>query len=327
MRLLYFFVLLFQLFSISAWSFTPAEICDGVEERDLKEDAIVSEEDKSRQAGCPFAGQYQDSLLPDKNATISGKFREGQMMMYTNYNEFTKSLTQALGVINKNERCDPILPSNIRVAYPSLNLEKTAVGTIPISVIPEEELKKFFSEISKDPKYVFSEVENGCWARAHIMAQDFEKRGIRVGKMFIESDNMVVESKKALNGKFTKWKYHVAPVVAVQTKKGVELRVLDAVFFNEPVPVKVWTDRLLSNSSKRAKNTTDVYITDRFAAGPLQGDKLKYYLNDPARGRWHVAETVMAEYELEQQRYGAEDRDFRVRLMKKSEELMGEDSQ
>lgn len=256
---------------------------------------------------CAFAGDYDQSALPDRNATFSGKFREGKTNTY-DYKEFFRSLTKSLGRVNKAEKCDDVVTKKAeRVAYPSLNLENTAAGTIPVSVVKEDELNRIFAEIAKDKKYAFDIPEGGCWARAHIMARELEKRGIRVGKMFAEGE-LYVETKKALDGKGVLWSYHVAPIVAVETKKGVELRILDPSLFGNPVPVKTWTDKMMR--TKTLKDQAQVYVTDRFVLDPLRGRELSAIHDDEARGRWHVMETVMAEQELELRRNEAEDRKF-----------------
>ena len=89
-------------------------------------------------------------------------------------------------------------------------------------------------------------------------------------------------------------------MVAVETKKGVELRVIDPSLFSAPVPVKTWTDKMLPN--KALQDKVELYMTDRFVMNPLRGESLKSIQEDPSRGRWHVAETVMAELELESRR-------------------------
>ncbi|MBV2167500.1 MAG: hypothetical protein KUL82_02225 [Bdellovibrio sp.] len=300
MRFLVIFLSLNLLFAAPlCWAIPPEVLCN----QDLLEDLEGFQKDKIQEV-CSQAGQYEDSLLPDQNATTSGKFREGKTATY-DYADFFKSFTKSLGSIHRGEKCEPQKDSDTRVAYPSLNLEKTAAGTIPVSVVSEEELNKIFDEFSKDPKYAFDIPENGCWARAHLMARELEKRGIRVAKMFVEG-TLVVQTKKALNGEGVVWTYHVAPMVAVQTAKGVEMRILDPSLFEKPVPVKTWTDKMLP--APELKEDVQIYVTDRFVLDPLRGESMKSIKEDPSRGRWHMAEVVMAEQELEERRMDSEDR-------------------
>lgn len=314
MQLRRFSFLFILLFCLPVGAINPAALCDQVVIEELRPSEKAQMEEV-----CSYAGQYEESLLPDENATFSKKFRDGKSTTY-DYNDFFKSFTTSLNSVNRAEKCDPKKEDAPRVAYPSVNIEKTAAGTIPVSVVQEEELNQIFSEVSKDPKYAFDVVENGCWARAHIMAREFEKRGIRVGKIFAEG-TLAVETKKALNGEGVMWTYHVAPVIAVQTKKGVELRVFDPAMFDRPVPVKTWTDKMLP--AKEFKEEVELYMTDRFVLEPLRGNNVKSIKEDPSRGRWHMAETVMAEQELELRRLDLEDREIQKeyhRKMKQQEE-------
>ncbi|MEK2643871.1 protein-glutamine glutaminase family protein [Bdellovibrio sp. BCCA] len=307
MQLRRFLLLILFLFTLPVWAISPELLCD-----QAKIEELTPSEKANMEEVCMYAGQYQESSLPDANATFSKKFRDGKANVY-DYSDFFNSFTKSLNSVNRAEKCDP-KKDNPRVAYPSVNIEKTAAGTIPVSVVKEEELNKIFSEISKDPKYAFDVVENGCWARAHIMARELEKRGIRVAKIFAEGA-LAVETKKALNGEGVMWTYHVAPVIAVETKNGVELRVIDPAMFDRAVPVKTWTDRMLPN--KQFKDNVELYMTDRFVLDPLRGGSLKSIHEDPSRGRWHMAETVMAEQELEMRRRDLEDREIQKAYFKK----------
>lgn len=308
MRLHHFSFLFLILFGVSSWAIKPQDLCDpaGIEELRPSERARMEEV-------CSYAGQYEESMLPDQNATASKKFRDGKSTTY-DYKDFFSSFTRSLNAVNRPERCDPNKEGAPRVAYPTINLEKTAAGTIPISVVKEEELNQIFAEIARDPKYAFGSVENGCWARAHIMARELEKRGIRVGKMFAEG-TLAVRTEKALNGEGVVWTYHVAPLVAVETTKGTELRVLDPSMFDKPVPVKTWTDKMLPD--QELKDEVELYVTDRFVLEPLRGNRVTSIKEDPSRGRWHMAETIMAEQELEQRRLDLEDRDMQREFLRK----------
>lgn len=303
MRFVLFPLILSLILSLPVFAVDPKVLCHPAVLAEL-----TSFEKERMEEACIYAGQYEQSALPDDKATHSGRFREGASATYE-YSEFFQSLTRSLGKVNSREKCDTnTAPQNFSVAYPSLNLEKTAVGTIPISVVEEKELDQIFQSIAKDPKYAFDVPENGCWARAHIMARELEKKGIRVGKIFAEGF-LTVETENALNGMGVSWSYHVAPLVAVKTQKGVELRVLDPSLFNKPVPVKTWTDKMIPKEEfKELTEETSVYTTDRFVLDPLRDQSVRAVRADPGRGRWHKAETIMAEQELQLRRQESEER-------------------
>lgn len=267
--------MILMLLSLSVWAMRPEDLCN----KDL-----IMEMTPSQRADyediCSYAGQYQDSLVPDTNATFSKTIHDGDANRY-NYDEFFKSFTKSLNNINRAETCDKNSKTS-RVPYPSVNIKGTAAGTIPISVVKEDELNKIFSDLANDPKFAFDAVENGCWARAHIMAHELEKRGIRVGKIFAEG-LLSVSTPKAMDGVGVNWSYHVAPVIAVETKNGTELQVIDPSLFNGPVPVKTWTDKMLPHQALQKK--VELYMTDRFVMKPLHGESLKSIQDDPSRGR------------------------------------------
>lgn len=308
MGIRYLFVYLCLLISLPVGAIDIDQLCNP----ELIADMAPSDRANMEEV-CSYKGRYEDSALPDSNATFSKKFRDGKANTY-DYADFFKSFTTSLNSVNKAEKCETKNGQTPRVPYPSVNIANTAAGTIPISVVKEEELNKIFSDFAKDPKYAFDVVENGCWARAHIMARELEKRGIRVGKIFAEGV-LSVQTPKALDGIGVAWSYHVAPVIAVETKNGVELRVIDPALFNQAVPVKTWTDKMLPNQA--FKERVKLYMTDRFVLNPLREESLKSIKEDPSRGRWSMAETSMAEIELEMRRRELGDRDIEKEYIKK----------
>ncbi|MGE5086746.1 MAG: protein-glutamine glutaminase family protein [Bacillota bacterium] len=303
-----YLVHIFLLLSFPVWAIDIDQLC---------RPELVAEMAPSDRANmeevCSYRGRYEESSLPDSNATFSKKFRDGKNNTY-DYNDFFTSFAKSLNSVNRAEKCDRKTGQTPRVPYPSVNIANTAAGTIPISVVKEEELNKIFSDLAKDPQYAFDAVENGCWARAHIMARELEKRGIRVGKIFAEGV-LTVQTPKALDGVGVVWSYHVAPIIAVETKSGVELRVIDPALFDHAVPVKTWTDKMLP--SKDFKERVKLYMTDRFVLNPLRDESLKSIKEDPSRGRWSMAETAMAQIELETRRRELDERDIQKEYFKK----------
>lgn len=252
---------------------------------------------------CRYAGQYQESVLPDK-ALKEARSARGDVYIYDEFFESLHSVTRPQG--KKAELCEDSTQKS-GVTYPTIFLEKTASGDIPLSVVDEKELDKIFADIKKESKYAFEYLEDGCWARAHLITQELEKRGIRAGKTFAEG-YLVVPTDKAMNGYAVQWSYHVAPLVAVQTEKGIEMRILDASLFDKPVPVKEWTDKMMP--SEEIKEDVIIYNTDRFVLDPLRGRPVSALKSDPSNGRWHIAETVLAEKDLEEKRNGLEEREM-----------------
>lgn len=289
------------------WAVAPNDLC-GKEAIEYLRRADAREFSKMQEV-CRYAGKYQASALPDEPLK-KARANRGEVYLYDEFFESLHSVTRPQS--GGAELCDDSA-KKAGVSYPTIFLEKTASGDIPLSVVNEKDLEKIFADIKKDSKYAFEYLEDGCWARAHLITQELEKRGIRAGKTFAEG-YLVVPTEMAADGHAVLWSYHVAPLVAVQTDKGIEMRILDASLFDKPVPVKEWTDKMLPE--EELKEEVVIYNTDRFALDPLRGRPVSVLKNDPSKGRWHIAETVLAEKDLEEKRNGLEEREiFRLRAI------------
>lgn len=295
-------LLLSLFFLISPlWAVAPSDLCSK-EILDHLRRAEPSEFSKMLEV-CRYAGQYKESALPD-GPVKEARSSRGEVYIYDEFFESLHSLTRPQG--SQAELCDDST-KKAAMTYPTVFLEKTASGDIPLSVVDEKDIEKIFADIRKESKYAFEYLEDGCWARAHLITQELEKRGIRAGKTFAEG-YLVVPTDKAMNGEAVVWSYHVAPLVAVQTDKGIEMRILDASLFDKPVPVKEWTDKMMP--SEDIKEDVVIYNTDRFVLDPLRGRPVSALKTDPSNGRWHIAETVLAEKDLEEKRNGLEEREL-----------------
>jgi len=100
------------------------------------------------------------------------------------------------------------------------------------------EAKKLFNEALAMKDIAWNYKADGCYARAHLMARRFEKKGIDVGKVWIKGDLLVPSEK-------IEWNYHVAPIVYVKNEKGgVERMVIDPSLTTEPVTVQQWSAKM-----------------------------------------------------------------------------------
>lgn len=248
---------------------------------------------------CSLAGVYEDSLLPEPELGKTNSEELGQIYDYT---DFSQSLAKNLGKISKKDICEPQARGAKVVSYPTVPLKGTVQGTIAVSLISEDELKKIYHEIQHDPEYVFEVPEEGCWARSLLIAKSLEKRGIRTAKVFAEGPFWVPSKDETTPDR--RWAYHVAPVVAVQTTQGVEYIVLDPSTFDKPVTTKTWGEKFFNMAEE--KKSAKVYLTDRFVTAPLYGGKPDSFINPAARGRWHQAEVFMARQEMERLREEAQ---------------------
>lgn len=91
--------------------------------------------------------------------------------------------------------------------------------------------------------------QDGCYARAHLMARRFEAEGVRVDKVWIKGDLYVPEANIG-------WNFHVAPIVYVEDEKGlIKKMVIDPSLFDKPVTVEEW-DQKMNKKTKKGSSIT-----------------------------------------------------------------------
>ena len=93
--------------------------------------------------------------------------------------------------------------------------------------------------------------QDGCYARAHLMARRFEAMGINVDKAWLKGELALKQD----DGMLIEWNFHVAPVVYVENNEGkVEKFIIDPSTFDKPVKVSEWSEKL-TKSNKRPQTT------------------------------------------------------------------------
>jgi len=124
--------------------------------------------------------------------------------------------------------------------YPDQHIDKT------ISLNRATEL---FNKARAMDDIAWDYKQDGCYARAHLMARRFEEEGVRVDKVWIKGDLYVPESNIG-------WNFHVAPIVYVEDEKGViKKMVIDPSLFDKPVTVEEW-DQKMTKKTKRGSVIT-----------------------------------------------------------------------
>ena len=109
------------------------------------------------------------------------------------------------------------------------------------SVSPEE-ADRLFNTVSKMKGIPFGYLEDGCQARAHIIADRLEKMGVKTEKVWMAGDLTPVKDPKI------PWRFHVAVVIQVKNSDGVlEKHVIDPSLASRPVSVEKWASLLHVN--------------------------------------------------------------------------------
>lgn len=139
---------------------------------------------------------------------------------------------------------------------------------MPISVVNDEMALRLFEEMTVQRKIPFGFPEDGCFARAHEMSLQLDKKGIATGKVFA-TGSFHIDSEKAARGYVT-WVFHVAPFFVVDSGKEQKIWVIDPSMFNEPTRLDKW---LLALNAHAKSRLDSVYLTSRYIYHPSDKDR------------------------------------------------------
>ena len=133
--------------------------------------------------------------------------------------------------------------------YGNKILHNSAVGSIskidklsgaksaPKAISPQE-VQDLFQKALNMKDLPFAYVEDGCYARAHLMARRFEEMGYKVEKAW-------VRGKIGAPGLDGFWDYHVAPAFDIKEADGRIVKyVIDPSLMNKAVPLDEWTGKM-----------------------------------------------------------------------------------
>jgi Glutaminase len=131
-------------------------------------------------------------------------------------------------------------------------------------VLTEAQLAQVFTRAAENPDILWRFLEEGCLHRAHVLAKDLEDAGYFSEKIFTIplGGDLVMETEKARLG-FTVCWYHEAVSAWVQTKDGVERRVIDPSFGDRALSVQEWLAAMHSNTG----TPLETFYLPRFAYG------------------------------------------------------------
>lgn len=139
-----------------------------------------------------------------------------------------------------------------------------------ISVVSPERATALFAQLKARGDIPFLYHEDGCFARAHQMAQALDDEGITVAKVFVHGNLRIRSpysaSRNAYSGELVDpgyifWRYHVAVALWVDSGDDKTLMVLDPSICGEPVSVEAWTAR---QTEVPGSSAGAPYCTSRF---------------------------------------------------------------
>ena len=173
--------------------------------------------------------------------------------------------------------------------------------TSRVATLSQRQAEALFDKMSGQRDIAFAFPADGCYARAHLMAERIQRLGVQPGKVWSfarPGAKLYVRTTNHPRGYVT-WKYHVAPTVKVRRDDGDALEmVIDPAMFNGPVTVKQWR-----NAQKKTADSKAPYITRTRLGEPptlLNGSKARgtgYWDGpDPREGTDAHARFVMRKY-------------------------------
>ena len=158
----------------------------------------------------------------------------------------------------------------------------TAKVTLAVATQLFNELStaKFTSSAGNEFEIPFSYPIDGCYARAHRMAELLTEKGYANEKSFAvaQSRRLRVPSNKAGDvpigaAPVVQWGYHVAPVITLDTD---EKYVIDPSMFSTPVPLATWVGGMGNIADFTQRKLSDLQAER--TAGTISKTEDRYYL-------------------------------------------------
>ena len=136
-------------------------------------------------------------------------------------------------------------------ALPELQRIKALSGESTQKNYPsEKDVQNLFKQALKMEDIPFGYKEDGCYARAHIIARRFEKMGYTVKKAWIKGSLSVP-------GTNLNWRFHVAPLIETKDSKGlIKQFVIDPSITDKDVTLAEWVAKMDKNVSGPVMKTT-----------------------------------------------------------------------
>jgi RHS repeat-associated protein len=168
-----------------------------------------------------------------------------------------------------------------------------------------EEAQELFDLMAGQDDIAFGYLADGCYARAHLMAQRMAERGIEVRKVWTFPEPEAEWISVDVSGFPDEgWRYHVAPTVSVIQEDGtVQRMVIDPSLFDSPVTIEEWVGvqknvvEVVEKRPDEPPNPESWYHT-----GVMQGGSGYMPGRDPNGGPDAHARMRMAEYKQKERR-------------------------
>ncbi len=134
-----------------------------------------------------------------------------------------------------------------------------------------ERVQDLFRLITSEVDFVTNVPEEGCYARAHLMAIELYKRGFETVKVFAKGP-LRFETEHVPKG-FVNWSHHISAGVIVETPAGKQLLILDPSTGSNPITLNDWISRITKNLGG---GEPSIEVVNQF----------KYKINDGKKFYW-----------------------------------------
>jgi hypothetical protein len=203
---------------------------------------------------------YLDSLFPEGTAmNIEGSEDFAELMK-----EFQSEVNSILEPTLSCWAPTPLAKTR-EFVHPRRPSVKAQLSSAPIT---EEKAIKLMKKFNRIPSLAFNYTQDGCYARAHIMAYYLEKNGIQTEKIWLSGDLHHPDSPSFL------WRYHVAPVIWITHQGENKRMVLDPALSPLPLTIEDWSIKMGATPATHPKVdevTMQSYLAHTGASKPPRG--------------------------------------------------------
>ncbi len=125
---------------------------------------------------------------------------------------------------------------------PAVVLPKPKRKASSYPTVTPQQAGQVFRTLANRPDIAFRYVDDGCYARAHLMIEHMLALGMKPARAWTFANGEALHVRRPNDpSKFVTWKYHVAPILRVRFADGKEAwRVIDPSMFDRPVSIATW---------------------------------------------------------------------------------------
>lgn len=162
-----------------------------------------------------------------------------------------------------------------------------------------EDANRLFQAMADQPDIAFGFVQDGCYARAHLMIERMRRLGFEPVRVwtFANGEDLHVKTNRHPKG-FVQWWYHVAPALPVLSQGKIIYLVIDPSLFNRTVHLDDWVF-----AQRKSVSSPPPLVQVTKLGKPVYNPRLKTHVGtgywpdrDPPEGAFRHAISTMRRY-------------------------------